>query len=1130
MLKRLIGSLFYGGSKEINNHNLMSYNYYNQPNQQPSNNNQYYTYDQNQAQPAYQNTYSDQNQPVHQNDYYDQQPVHQNDYYDQNQPAYQNTYYDQNQGYAQQPSYGGNQDYYQYDAPAQNYSNPQVLKSGLKSVAKGGYSGGGVGAGGLQDLLDDLVLDAKPAFIQQINPKDPFNQDTMVKILGGGLEDIDLRDYFDVGNQDEDYGSSEELSDEEEIPPPHDEQVNAIQSQEFANQYGDSIPINLKTKKIVAAHNPNNEEETYGIFDLVPDELAHKHMPIEQIRKSLGGSKYVDREFNLDTNIRDSQKFLSVDPDNIKWRQRGYTWTDLKTIESKIGTKFKIYDDKIHPNDVVQGELGSCFFLSAISALAERPALVRRLFEGPQLNPSGVQGVWLCHCGVWKQIAIDDFYPTSKYGQFAFASGRDGKLWVPMIEKAYAKAYGSYEAINGGRAEEALRELTGSPYEVYRDEMKKDTDKLWEKILDSDKKNYLMVTAKNNREGEGQTIDGKPEMKHNNGLISGHAYSLIAAHEVTGSDRRQHKIVQIRNPWGKGEWNGKWSDNSPLWTQELRNQLKQVDQDDGSFWMPFEDWCREYDDIGICKVHPNFVYNSLEKTITLDNETKTFPVLIHTRKEGTFYFSVDKENDKIHLENSSPYVRITIVKLTNDGVKWVGSTAAFEKNVNVKCKISAGTYLALVDISPQEYPSQSPKRKIVFSSYGEDIASLQEAKLTKKQMTEIEIMALNEWAVTDQKGAWKRNKQPQDLGSFKIYTDVLSDMNSGISFNRIVPSDPNAKLSMVLNVQVQNAAACDGSRDEESFKINVGNTGVFYGKVNDQSVRMSAGFKGGARGEPDSNYLGTVRGLLNNYKGYYPKNTVTGIIPEKPAPQPTPSQPAQNQYDQYGNVVNPLSGYINSGGYNNYRPAGSNANQQPKPSPVQPTPSNNNTNWYNDQQNNNNYGGWGQQADTNHGGWGGWGQQQPKPEPVKPTSAWDNWGKPETSNKWDNWGEPESDDQWGHTQTSNQTDNWGEPEPAGHGWGQPAQTNQWGLQPSSNQHGGGRSGWGDSDRYDPWGGQQSGWGQPDNSWNSQTTTTYSYSNDGTNWNTTTNRTNDHGRGGNSNNNPLTGGLGLRRRF
>lgn len=56
------------------------------------------------------------------------------------------------------------------------------------------------------------------------------------------------------------------------------------------------------------------------------------------------------------------------------------------------------------------------------------------------------------------------------------------------------------------------------------------------------------------------------------GLVDAHAYSLIAAREikVPRSQGSRAKIVQVRNPWGKKEWAGDWSDNSKLWTEETK--------------------------------------------------------------------------------------------------------------------------------------------------------------------------------------------------------------------------------------------------------------------------------------------------------------------------------------------------------------------------------------------------------------------------------------------------------------------------------------------------------------------------------------------------------------------------------
>lgn len=153
--------------------------------------------------------------------------------------------------------------------------------------------------------------------------------------------------------------------------------------------------------------------------------------------------------------------------------------------------------DKFRAEDVVQGSLGSCWFVSALALVAEREWLVQRLFrDGPlqdgirarggggggiplsgpgstagstnlpstvPLNPLGCYQIRLCIHGTWRVITIDDQIPCNGFtAQPAFTSCRRRQTWAMLVEKAAAKACGSYARLAAGTTAEGLRLLTGA--------------------------------------------------------------------------------------------------------------------------------------------------------------------------------------------------------------------------------------------------------------------------------------------------------------------------------------------------------------------------------------------------------------------------------------------------------------------------------------------------------------------------------------------------------------------------------------------------------------------------------------------------------------------------------------------
>ena len=80
------------------------------------------------------------------------------------------------------------------------------------------------------------------------------------------------------------------------------------------------------------------------------------------------------------------------------------------------------------------------------------------------------------------------------------------------------------------------------------------------------------------------------------GLITGHAYSILKM--VLTKDGK--RFVQIRNPWGEHEWTGRYCDSSDMWTPDLMKEVGYENEDDGSFFMLWEDFVQWFEGIEVC--------------------------------------------------------------------------------------------------------------------------------------------------------------------------------------------------------------------------------------------------------------------------------------------------------------------------------------------------------------------------------------------------------------------------------------------------------------------------------------------------------------------------------------------------
>jgi Calpain family cysteine protease len=339
-----------------------------------------------------------------------------------------------------------------------------------------------------------------------------------------------------------------------------------------------------------------------------------------------------------------------------------------------------LYRKCIHVSQIRQGTVGNCWFLSALAVVAEKPYLIERILPHAALNTTGCYQINLFLDGTWQPMLVDSYLPVvvkprgdvkshsmsssrfraqdgiplhpsrkmSKDGTDlgasisigsvfsvgsqeylavpAFCATPDRQLWPALIEKAYAKAHGSYQQLSGGYIAEGLQDLTGAPTETYVFQVASvDLDAFWMKLLSFHSAGFLMGVA---------TYSG------GDGLVGGHAYSVLDVLDIPNTivgeqskltdyfssnphesgnicnesscssdfklhdERKALRLVRIRNPWGRREWKGDWSTESERWTRALRKRLGHdttYAKGDGTFYMSFDDMMQRFHHMDVAK-------------------------------------------------------------------------------------------------------------------------------------------------------------------------------------------------------------------------------------------------------------------------------------------------------------------------------------------------------------------------------------------------------------------------------------------------------------------------------------------------------------------------------------------------
>ncbi|XP_011495120.1 PREDICTED: calpain-C [Ceratosolen solmsi marchali] len=212
--------------------------------------------------------------------------------------------------------------------------------------------------------------------------------------------------------------------------------------------------------------------------------------------------------------------------------------------------------------------------------------------DSPKRDYCGVFRFRLWWCGTWVEVLVDDRLPAV-HGRLAFVQSRHSEqFWPALLEKAYAKLHGSYEALKYGTLLDGLSDLTGGITENIA--IRQDPTGCGRALATLlDMTSLITCTVSNSQ----QQIRNSAE-KLANGIQIGINYRLYAIERVETFSGEAVQLVKLRNPLGPGgEYVGAWARGGLEWDEVPpveRDRLIVRNMADGEFWISYSDFVKTF--------------------------------------------------------------------------------------------------------------------------------------------------------------------------------------------------------------------------------------------------------------------------------------------------------------------------------------------------------------------------------------------------------------------------------------------------------------------------------------------------------------------------------------------------------
>ena len=263
--------------------------------------------------------------------------------------------------------------------------------------------------------------------------------------------------------------------------------------------------------------------------------------------------------------------------------------------DSDLSLRIFNKDKEPEPNDIKQGLIPCNHLDSALSSLAEKYNLIKRLFKTEFYNENGIYQIKLCINGEWTTVVIDDYFPCIPLSSPLVTRSQSNELWILILEKALAKVFDCYYNLTFINISDFLLTLTGCPSFSYNieniqgEEKKELFNKIKNYVIE---KKYLVIALSKMPEIDNNNMEEQNE-DDNSLTVPNFGYTIIDV-----KTKFRPNLIVLRKVW----YDEKKEANIENYLNSLINDYPSIisEINDSNLILTFKDFLKEFGSLAVC--------------------------------------------------------------------------------------------------------------------------------------------------------------------------------------------------------------------------------------------------------------------------------------------------------------------------------------------------------------------------------------------------------------------------------------------------------------------------------------------------------------------------------------------------